>query len=117
MVGQLLLAGIPNLNLLVEDEIGLAVSHYWGGKYVIHSELFDPSPSLDTLKRAKEISNAIDTAFKEKGITTLYTWAETEDQKRYNKFLGYTPTGKTVNETFAAKEYPRDVLEYKKELN
>lgn len=115
MVGALLLAGIPNLNLLVETETGIAACHLWDDKYVIHSELYkEPTPS--TLKEARLISDAIDAGFKAKGIETLYTWAETSEQDRYNKFLGYTPTGRTVNKTFSDQAYPREVREYKKDL-
>lgn len=115
MVGQLLISGTPNLNLVFEDETGIVVCHNWQGKNVIHSELYD-APTKDSLKKAKEISEAIDTAFKTRGFNTLYTWAETEEQKRYNLFLGYSPTGEKVNSTFQDKEYPREVFEYKKEL-
>ncbi len=116
LVGQLLLAGIPNLNILYEGEEGIAVCHEWKGKYVIHSELYNKEPSLDDLKVAKDISNNIDQAFKRKGITHLYTWAEDDTQARYNTFLGYKNTGRTVNDTFTDKEYPREVFEYVKEL-
>jgi hypothetical protein len=106
---------IPNLNLLVETDVGIAVCHEWDGKYIIHSELYQ-EPTPETLKEAKRISNAIDKAFITKGIPTIYTWAETSEQERYNKFLGYQPTGRTVNNSFVDQNYPRAVLEYKKEL-
>jgi hypothetical protein len=110
------MSGIPNLNLLYEDERGIVVCHQWDGKYIIHSDLYDPTFNLETLKYVKGVSDAIDNAFKAKGVKTLYTWAETEDQKRYNAFLGYKPTGETVNKTFVDKDYPNEVLEYKKDL-
>lgn len=71
---------------------------------------------MDNLKEVKRRSDAIDNAFRQKGVKEIYTWAETEDHKKYNKFLGYKPTGKTVNDTFVDKEYPYEVTEYKKEL-
>lgn len=94
----------------------MAYCHFWDGKYVIHSEA-DCEMDLNFLKKAKKISNLIGKEFKNKGVKTIYTWAETEEQKKYNLFLGYTPTGKTVNETFTSKDYPREVYEYKKDLN
>ena len=116
LVGQLLLAEIPNLNLLYEGEEGIAVCHEWDGKYIIHSEIWNPDPNLEDLKAAKRVSNAIDKAFKQKGIKTLYTWAENDTQKRYNLFLGFSPTGQKVNDTFVDKDYPYEVFEYKKDL-
>lgn len=116
MVGQLLLSEIPNLNLLFEDEKGIVVCHEWDNKYVIHSELYNGDLSLENLKYAKRISDAIDSAFRAKGVKEVFTWAENDEQKRYNRFLGYRPTGQTVNDTFVDKEYPYEVLEYKKEL-
>ena len=115
MVGQLLMSGIPNLNLLFEDEIGIAVCHNWNGKNIIHSEFYG-EPSTDQMRAAKDISAMIDAGFKQKGVETIYTWAETDKQKRYNKFLGFKPTGESVNSSFSRADYPREVFEYKKEL-
>jgi hypothetical protein len=112
----LLLAGIPNLNLLYEGEDGIAVCHEWEGKYIIHSELWNPSPTFEDLKAAKRVSNAIDKAFKARGISKLHTWAEDETQKKYNLFLGFKPTGRIVNSTFVDKDYPNTVYEYEKDL-
>ena len=72
---------------------------------------------MEDLKHAQTISMAIDEAFKAKGVDTIYTWGETKEHDRYNKFLGYVPTGNKMNETFVMKDYPYDVMEYKKELN
>jgi hypothetical protein len=101
---------------LFEDDFGLAVCHEWDGKYVIHSEVYSGDFSLDNLKEVRRRSNAVDTAFKAKGIKEIYTWAENDEQKRYNLFLGYRPTGRIMNETFMDKDYPFQVLEYKKDL-
>lgn len=102
--------------MLYEDKTGIVACHVWDGKCVIHSELYNKEPTMDDLKVAKEISDGIDQAFKEKGITKLYTWAETPIQDRYNKFLGYKATGKLVNSTFNDADYPNEVREYEKEL-
>lgn len=116
LVGQLLLSGIPNLNLLFEDDFGIAVCHEWQGQYIIHSEMYSGEYNLHNLKEVKRRSDAVDNAFKAKGVRTLYTWAENDQQKKYNTFLGYKPTGRIMNDTFVDKDYPFDVLEYKKEL-
>lgn len=116
LVGQLILAEIPNLNILYEGPEGVAVCHLWDGKYVIHSELYSANPSKEDVKRAMEVSREIDKAFKEKGIDRLYTWAENETQAKYNQFLGYKKTGNTVNNSFVDKDYPTPVFEYVKEL-
>lgn len=116
MVGQLLLSEIPNLNLLVEDEVGIAVCHQWEGKNVIHSEIYEADFTLEKLKEAKKRSDAIDNAFRSKGVTELFTWGENEQHRRYNLFLGYKPTGRIMNYTFVDKDYPFDVMEYKKDL-
>lgn len=117
MVGQLLIAGIPNLNLLYEGEEGIVACHLWDGKYVIHSELYQEEPSLEDLKAAKHISDEIDKVFAERGIEEIFTWAENKTQERYNKFLGYVDTGETVNHTFVDKTYPYPMKEFKKRLN
>ncbi|MAZ33832.1 MAG: hypothetical protein Tp178MES00d2C33159091_32 [Prokaryotic dsDNA virus sp.] len=111
------MSGIPNLNLLYEGPEGIVVCHVWEGRYVIHSELYNPEPTLDDLKAAQKISHTIDEAFKEKGIKELYTWGENDTHARYNKFLGFKETGRVMNSTFVDSAYPIEVLEYRKELN
>lgn len=103
--------------MLYEGPEGVVVCHSWNGKHIIHSELYAEDPKGTDLKNAFKISAAIDNAFRRKGISTLYTWAETEQQDKYNAFLGYEPTGYIVNDEFMDKDYPREVREYKKELN
>lgn len=96
--------------------MGIVVCHDWDDKHIIHSEIYDDKYTLENLKIAKKVSDAVDQAFKRKGVKVLHTWAETEQQKRYNLFLGYKPTGRIVNDGFAEKNYPREVFEYKKDL-
>ncbi len=110
------MSGIPNLNLLFEDDFAIAVCHEWDDKYIIHSEMYSGDYTLDNLKEVKRRSDAIDNAFRSKGIKEIYTWAENDDQKKYNRFLGYKPTGRIMNDTFVDKNYPNEVLEYRKEL-
>jgi hypothetical protein len=107
----LLTLGIPNLNLLFEDDDGAAVCHEFDGKYIIHSE-FRKEITKELLKKAMEVSFMIDNAFRERGITELYTWAENDKQHRYNQFLGYFPTGNEVK----IDGYDNSIFEYKKDL-
>lgn len=98
---------------MYEDEDGIVICHTFDNKFIIHSELKkDITNSL--LKKAKQVSEEVDIAFKTKGVDTLYTWAETEAQDRYNIFLGYEPTGANVT---MPDNYPNIVREYKKVLN
>lgn len=114
---------IPNLDkfhpLFQEDSIGSAFAHEYFDqnegkvKFVIHSSL--DNPTLEGLKIARDISCHIDDSFKEKGVTELYTWGYTPDHDKYNKFLGYFPTGKVIQ--FAEGCDPGYVIqEYKKVL-
>lgn len=41
-----------------------------------------------------QINLMIDEAFRKKGIEKIYTFAITDEQYRYNQYLGYKPTGK-----------------------
>lgn len=115
LVGQLLLAGVPHLNLLFEDELGISAVHFFKEKYIIHSEIY-AEPTLEVMKEAKKRSLLVDKIFKDKGIKEIYTWAEAPEQHRFNKYLGYIPTNVIVNDTFVEKDYPYEVHEYRKEL-
>jgi hypothetical protein len=104
---------LPNLKEIFRDEdIGVAAVHILGDKLVLHSELFGRR-DRQKLEQAQLISVMIDEAFKDKGVDKLYTWAETEEQYRYNIFLGYKPTGEEV---VMPEDYPRKVFEFVKEL-
>lgn len=109
MAGQLLTLGIPSLNKLYEDEDGIVISHFYGNKYVIHSEIKTDTPDLSFLKKAKEVNQQIKKAFNKLGVTTLYTWSEDETQENYNKFLGY----ERLNDTeFYAPNYDKPLKEW-----
>ena len=105
--GQLLTLGIPNLDLLFDDEDGTVISHFFQGKYVIHSSL-KKEPSLSLMKKAKEVCDEVNDAFNEHGIET-YTWSENDKQQRYNEFLGYELTGQELDipNYGKVKEYKR----------
>lgn len=86
-----------------------------GEKYVLHSvykKEFDGS----LIKKAKFISDNIDEAFKQRGIKFLYTWSETTTEDRYNKFLGFEPTGDIVHKIsdggVLPDDYPNEIREY-----
>lgn len=81
------------------------------GVPVIHSEIEDKS--MANLKKVKEISDEIDKAFEERGYPYIETWAETEEQDRFNRFLGY----KYYNIVeFIPEDYPNEVRRYRKEF-
>lgn len=111
MAGQLVSAGIPNLNVVFEDYDGLVFSHLWDGKYVIHSETHDfSSPSVAA--KCRVVLDMVATKFKEHGVEDIYTWAETPEQERYANYFGFRKTGVIVNDTFVEKDYPNPVYEY-----
>ena len=112
MVGLLATAELPNLKEIFRDEdIGVCALHLVDEKIVIHSELFGRVDKTK-LSQAREVSDAIDVALKERGVQTLYTWAGTDEQYRYNLFMGFKPTGKEV--TFDGKL--SGFFEFEKEL-
>lgn len=112
MVGLLDTAEIPNLKEIFRDEtIGVVACHCIGGKFVIHSQAFTPLDKRG-LEVAQELNVQIDEAFRQKGVTKLHTWAETDEQYRYNLFLGYKPTGCEV----VIDGYPQTVYEFEKDL-
>ncbi len=107
--GLLSSAALPNLKELFRDEdLGIAAVHILGDKFVIHSELFG-EPTKEKLERARAASRMIDESFRQRGV---YTWAMTDEQYRYNIFLGYVPTEKEV--TLEGVDTP--VYEFVKEL-
>ena len=55
----------------------------------------------------------IDEGFRSRGIDKLYTWAETDEQYRYNLFMGFKPTGEEIVFSY---DYPNTVYEFVKEL-
>ena len=113
LAGQLLSQGIPNLNLVYEDETVTVIDFYYEGKHTIHTEM-KVAPTKELMVHFRAISDAIDIVFSDKGVDTLYTWGEVDnkDHVKFNSFLGYLPTG---------FEYDIPgygvVDEYKKDLN
>jgi hypothetical protein len=97
---------------LYEDEEGLAYVHIVGDKLNIHSHFKVPK-TLDTIKKARQISMLIDDMFKERGVKYLHTWATSPEEEQYNEFLGYVPTGYEI--TIEGYEGP-EIFEYYKEL-
>ncbi len=102
----------PTLKLLYEDEEGLAYVHIVQDKLVIHSHI-KVEKTLEIIKKARQISMLIDDMFKEKGVKELYTWATSEEEERYNEYLGYALTGNAI--TIEGYDGP-EILEYRKEL-
>lgn len=108
LAGQLLMLGIPNLNKVYEDDEDIVIVHYYGNKYIIHSERKVKGSNTSFLKKAKIVNEGLLQAFKAKGITRVYTWSETPEQERYNKFLGYTQVG----DPFYAPNYNKELKEW-----
>lgn len=101
--------------MLYEDDDMIGIVHILDTKYVIHSEYKKPITGA-LIKKAASISKLIDEAFKNKGVEFLYTWSQTPEEERYNKFLGYEPTGNEV-ETISnggplPDDYPLKVKEF-----
>ncbi len=117
LVGQLLSEETPNLNLIYQDDDGMAYSYdFIDGdtgehKYTIHS-LYNKKIDKGLFEKIFTVSGLIEKGFKAKGVTSLYTWAETEEQDKFNKILGYEPTGSILN----IPGYPNIVYEYKKDI-
>lgn len=88
-------AALPNLKELYRDEtLGVAAVDMVGEKFYIHSELKPEAlKTKEGLEKIQQIGIMIDEAFRNKGIPKIYTFAETEEQYRFNIFLGWTPTG------------------------
>lgn len=105
-----------NLKELYRDEdLGLAVLHMVGEKFVIHSELKPKAlQTKEGLQRVQEISTMIDEAFKKRGVDKIYTFAETDEQYRFNHFLGWEPTGKEME---LSTGDTRHFYEFQKVLN
>lgn len=96
MVGLLDTQAIPSLKELFRDEdIGCAAYQLVGEKCVIHSQIFG-RVDKSKLEKVQTINIMIDETFKRAGLSELYTWAETDEQYRFNQFLGYKPTGMEV---------------------
>lgn len=112
LAGLLDTAEVPNLKELFRDEnLGVCAVHWCGEKPVIHSEVFGGF-DRGKLGLIQEVNVMIDEAFRKRGISKLYTWAETDEQYRYNQFLGYKPNGKEV----MIPGYDTPVFEFEKEL-
>ena len=98
MAGLLDTQEIPNLKELFRDEaIGIAALHLDGEKVVIHSEIYGDR-GRRKLALVQEVNVMIDEKLKAKGIEKLTTYATTEEEYRYNVFLGYKPTGNALAE-------------------
>jgi hypothetical protein len=105
-------AEIPTLKELFRDkDIGCAAVDCLGETYVIHSEIYG-KVDKEKLKQVMEINLLIDEGFRSRGVEKLTTFAITDEQYRYNMFLGYKPTGKEVE----IKDCPVPVYEFEKVL-
>jgi hypothetical protein len=111
-VGPLHIQETPSLKKLFEDENGSAFVHIIEDKFYIHSHS-NNGYTHQTLKKAIQYSKAIDEAFKEKGLTKLYTTGYTPEHDHYNEFLGYKPNGNIVE--YENWDGPT-VYEYEKDL-
>lgn len=100
---------------LFEFEGGYAVADFYVNdqKVVIHSFQANEDKPVSYLKEWKQYSDLVDEAFSSRGFDELYTWAITEEQIRYNFFLGYDLTGKEV--ILHGWEGP-PIYEFRKEL-
>lgn len=111
--------GIPNLKPLFEDDDFITMVHILNGQFIIHS-VNKNEMTIDRLKKAAAYSDLIDDKFKSLGVKQLHTWAEEPEQDRYNKFLGYTPTGEVVGKLSEGgplpDDYPNEVRVYVKDL-
>lgn len=114
LVGLLDSAASPNLKEVFRDKtLGCCAVDLVGEKLVIHSEIFGER-TPDKLRRVREASLLVDEAFRMKGVEKLYTWAVTDEQYRFNQFLGYRPNG---NEVFIeGYETIAPVYEFEKDL-
>lgn len=81
-------------------------------KLVLHSELFGVI-DRDKLQRALEVATLLDERLAARGVTELFTWAETDEQYRFNLFMGFKPTGAEV---VFEQPLPNPVYEFKKDL-
>lgn len=97
--------------MLYDGPEGKAYVHFIEGMPIIHSEII--SRDLHTMKKVLEISNGIDEAFRQRGFPVIETWAETTEQDKFNKFLGYEY--EDVVE-FMPEDYPHEVRRYRKTL-
>lgn len=97
--------------LFRDENIGVAACDCVGGKFVLHSELFGEA-TKEKLEVARQISELIDEGFRSRGVAKIYTWAETDEQYRYNLFMGYAPTGEEVT----INGVPSGFYEFEKEL-
>jgi hypothetical protein len=112
LAGLLDSAELPNLKELFRDkDIGCAAVHLVDEKIIVHSELYG-KVGKEKMEVVRSVSEAIDEAFRAKGVKKLHTWAGTDEQYRYNLFLGYRPTGEEV--TFDG--VPSGFFEFEKDL-
>jgi hypothetical protein len=91
LVGQLRMLGIPNLNVVYEDETGAVLIHDIEGKgelLVVHAEVL-PTTNREILGHYLEVMDMLFEQLKERGITEVEAWINSDEEMRYAQFFGF----------------------------
>lgn len=118
-VGASCIQETPNLKKICEDEdfvsfVNLITDHETDeDKAVIHVH-YKTDIDQRIINKSLEVMALIDESMKERGLDKLYTWAETDEQERFNRYLGFSPTGREVYIQGYYIDHP--IYEYVKEL-
>ncbi len=109
----------PNLKKLCEDDDFVSFVNLIHDvetdedKMVVHVN-YKTDIDKRIIDKSREVMALIDESLRMKDVNKLYTWSETEEQEKFNQFLGFTPTGREVH--IEGHYSPHPIYEYVKEL-
>lgn len=82
---------IPNLNKIYEDDYITLFIHDIGGEgklFVMHADVV-PSANRKVLAHVMEVVDKTFDALREKGLTEIEAWVNTDEQIHYAQFMGF----------------------------
>lgn len=83
---------IPNLNTIYEDETCAVLLHDIAGEgklFVIHADVI-PEARRELLEHYMEVMDNVFEVLKQKGLTEIEAWVNTDEEIRYAQFFGFS---------------------------
>jgi len=83
--------GIPNLNLVYEDETGKVYIHDIDGKgelLVVHAEVI-PTTNRAILGHYLEVMDTLFEQLQDKGVKEVEAWVNSDEEMDYAQFFGF----------------------------
>lgn len=91
LAGQYLMSGIPNLNVIYEDDLCTCYIHdvYGNGELLVFHADVVKTTDRKVLAHYHEVMANIFDALREKGLTEIEAWVVTDQEIKYAQYMGF----------------------------